>query len=151
MAARDDPAACATLGLSLRWLRIALFAASAGVAGVAGGLLAGLRETVVATDFQLLASLPVLLLAVVCGVTSASGALTAGFALVLLPLLQSAFPQVGGLALLVVGFGAVILGRDPDGLAAMAFRIGRWIRDGNPPVDEREPEVPLILQERMGR
>jgi branched-chain amino acid transport system permease protein len=145
IAVRDDPAACASLGLSLRWLRVALLAASAGLAGIAGGLLVGLRETVVVTDFQLLASLPVLLIAVVCGVTSMSGALAGGFALVLLPLLQSAFPQLGGVVLLVVGFAAVILGRNPDGLAAVALRIGRWVRDGS-----RAPE-PVLVQEGMGR
>lgn len=134
-AAREDPAACATLGLSLRWLRIALFAASAGIAGLAGGLLAGLRQTVVASDFQLLAGLPLLLVAVVCGVTSASGALAAGFALVLLPLLQSSFPGLGGLTLLVIGFAAVFIGRDPNGLAAAAFRLGSRVRgSGAPPV-----------------
>ena len=43
---RDSPAACGTLGLDMRWFRVGLFALSAGIAGLAGALFAGLRGTV---------------------------------------------------------------------------------------------------------
>ena len=92
IAMRDSPAACGTLGLDMRWFRVGLFALTAGMAGLAGGLFAGLRGTIGATDFQLLASLPLLLLAVVCGVTSVTGAALGGVALMLLPVLQSYQP-----------------------------------------------------------
>jgi branched-chain amino acid transport system permease protein len=128
IAMRDSPAACGTLGLNLRWFRVGLFAASAGIAGLAGALFAGLRETIGATDFQVMSSLPLLLLAVVCGVTSATGALFGGFLLMLLPVVQASFPALGGLVFLVIGFGAVSLGRDPNGLANLAFKVGRWVR-----------------------
>jgi branched-chain amino acid transport system permease protein len=130
IAMRDSPAACGTLGLNLRWFRVGLFAASAGIAGLAGALFAGLRETIAATDFQVLSSLPLLLLAVVCGVTSATGALLGGFLLMLLPVVQASFPALGGLVFLVIGFGAVSLGRDPNGLANLGFKIGRWVQHG---------------------
>ena len=52
VAMRDSPAACGTLGLDLRWARVALFGLSAGVAGLAGALFAGLRGTIGAADFQ---------------------------------------------------------------------------------------------------
>ena len=37
IAMRDSPAACGTLGLDMRWFRVALFGLSAGMAGLAGG------------------------------------------------------------------------------------------------------------------
>ncbi len=125
IAMRDSPAACGTLGLNMRWFRVALFGLSAGMAGLAGALFAGLRETISATDFQLFASLPLLLLAVVCGVTSVTGAATGGVFLMLLPVLQSSYPGLAGLAFVVIGFGAVALGRDPNGLANLGFALGR--------------------------
>ncbi len=125
IAMRDSPAACGTLGLNMRWFRVALFGLSAGMAGLAGALFAGLRETVAATDFQLFASLPLLLLAVVCGVTSVTGAAIGGVFLMMLPVLQSSYPGLAGLAFAVIGFGAVALGRDPNGLANLIFGLGR--------------------------
>ncbi len=125
IAMRDSPAACGTLGLDLRWFRVALFGLSAGMAGLAGGLFAGLRGTIGAADFQLFNSLPLLLLAVVCGVTSVTGAAMGGVGLMLLPVLQSSRPELAGLVFAVLGFGAVALGRDPNGLANLAFGLGR--------------------------
>lgn len=125
IAMRDSPAACGTLGLDMRWFRVALFGLSAGMAGLAGGLFAGLRGTIGAADFQLFNSLPLLLLAVVCGVTSVSGAALGGVGLMLLPVLQSSRPELAGLVFVVLGFGAVALGRDPNGLANLMFGLGR--------------------------
>jgi branched-chain amino acid transport system permease protein len=126
LAMRDSPAGCATLGLNLRWTRVRLFALSAAIAGLAGGLFGGLRQTVAATDFQLFNSLPLLLLAVVAGVTSVSGAALGGMMLVLLPVVASEFPALGGLVFLAVGIASVGLGRDPGGVASMLFAVGRW-------------------------
>jgi branched-chain amino acid transport system permease protein len=125
IAMRDSPAACGTLGLDMRWFRVALFGLSAGMAGLAGGLFAGLRGTIGAADFQLFNSLPLLLLAVVCGVTSVTGAALGGVGLMLLPVLQSSRPELAGLVFAVLGFGAVALGRDPNGLANQVFAVGR--------------------------
>ena len=44
IALRDSPAACGTLGLDARWFRVGLFGLSAGMAGLAGALYAGLRR-----------------------------------------------------------------------------------------------------------
>jgi branched-chain amino acid transport system permease protein len=125
IAMRDSPAACGTLGLDMRWFRVGLFGLSAAMAGLAGGLFAGLRGTVGAADFQFFNSLPLLLLAVVCGVTSVSGAALGGVGLMLLPVLQSSRPELAGLVFAVLGFGAVALGRDPNGLANLLFGLGR--------------------------
>jgi branched-chain amino acid transport system permease protein len=141
---RDSPAACGTLGLDMRWFRVGLFGLSAGMAGLAGALFAGLRQTISATDFQLLSSLPLLLLAVVCGVTSVTGAAIGGIFFMLLPVLQSNHPGLAGLAFVVIGFGAVALGRDPNGLANLLFGLGRRVEGALwPAVAERLPSLPL--------
>jgi branched-chain amino acid transport system permease protein len=126
LAMRDSPAGCATLGLNLRWTRVRLFALSAGIGGFAGGLFGGLRQSVAATDFQLFNSLPLLLLAVVAGVTSVSGAALGGMALMALPVVASRFPALGGLVFLCIGVASVGLGRDANGVVGRLFTIGRW-------------------------
>ena len=94
IAMRDSPAACGTLGLDLRWFRVGLFAVSAGMAGLAGALYAGLRQTVGASDFLFFQSLLLLLFAVVFGVTSVTGAVLGGVGFMMLPVLQSDHPVV---------------------------------------------------------
>ncbi|WP_205473733.1 ABC transporter permease [Nocardioides sp. SYSU D00038] len=125
IAMRDSPAACGTLGLDMRWFRVGLFAMSAGIAGVAGGLFAGLRGTIGASDFQFFNSLPLLLLAVVFGVTSVSGALLGGVGLMLL----NNNPDLAPIIFVIIGFGAVLLAKDPNGLANQLFRVGRLLAD----------------------
>jgi branched-chain amino acid transport system permease protein len=127
IAMRDSPAACGTLGLNQRWFRVWLFSLASGIAGLAGALLAGSREHIAALDFQPIAGLLLLLLAVVCGVTSMTGAFLGGFLLMLLPVLQSKFPALGGLEFLVIGAGAISLGRDPNGIANVLFKLGARI------------------------
>jgi branched-chain amino acid transport system permease protein len=125
IAMRDSPAACGTLGLNQRWFRVGLFATSAGIAGLAGALIAGLRGTVSALDFQPISGLLLLLIAVACGVTSVTGAGLGGLLLMLLPVLQSQYKSLGGLEFLIIGIAAVSLGRDPNGIANHLFRWGR--------------------------
>jgi len=144
IALRDSQAACATLGLNMRWVRVGLFAVSAAVAGLAGALYAGLRGTVGSADFTFDKSLLVLLVAVVWGITSVTGATLGGTFLMLLPVFQSRNPGLAGLAFAVVGFGAVALGRDPNGLANRLFTSGRWL--GN----RSRPWLARYLRRRRG-
>ena len=140
-AMRESPAACGTLGLNLVGMRVTVFAASAAIAGLAGGLLAGLKQSVGAMDFMLFNNLPLLLLAVVGGVTSVTGALVGGVALMLLPVLQAESPALGGVLFLVVGATAIGLGRDPNGLASRLFRLGRLPGLVRRPAPARAPEA----------
>ncbi|MEV6715862.1 ABC transporter permease [Lentzea sp. NPDC051208] len=126
IAVKDSSAACATLGLNVRWIRVWVFSLSAAIAGLAGGLFAQLRETVAASDFQLFNNLPLLLFAVIAGVTSVSGALLGGVLLMLLPVLQSGFPAFAGVAVVLLGVAAAGLARDPNGLVSWGFRA--WSR-----------------------
>src|SRR5206468_8568188 len=58
----DSEAACATLGMNLMSTKLMLFSLSAGLAGLGGALLGGLRTGVGASNFELLQSLVLLLL-----------------------------------------------------------------------------------------
>jgi branched-chain amino acid transport system permease protein len=118
IALRDSPAACGTLGLNQRWFRVAVFSLSAAMAGLAGALIA-----------------------VVAGVTSVTGALFGGILLMLLPVVQATIPSLSGLVFLIIGVGAILLGRDPNGLVNVFFRAMRGA----------QPHVPLPPQLRRQR
>jgi branched-chain amino acid transport system permease protein len=122
-AMRDSPAACTTLGLSLTKTKLAIFTLSAGMAGAGGALFGGLQGTAGPTDFVMFQSLPVLLMAVLGGITTVSGALIGGMLLALLPVLQDKAPAVGGLVFLATGAAAVSLGRNPNGLSFMIAQL----------------------------
>jgi len=113
----DSPAACATLGLDLTRTKLAVFSISAAMAGLAGALMGGLRTTAGPVDFQVLQGLPILLLAVVGGITTVSGALLGGLAYALLPVLQDRVPELAGLVFLLTGAAAMGLGNNPNGAA----------------------------------
>ena len=138
IALRDSPAACGTLGLNQRWFRVAVFSASAGIAGLAGALLAGLQHFVSAQPFVTLQNLPLLLVAVVAGVTSISGAFFGGVLLMLVQVIPTENQDYAGLVFLVIGVGAIMLARDPNGLVNYGFRGGR----------ELLPRLPLPRQLR---
>ena len=78
-AMKDSPAASTTVGLDLTRTKVEVFALAAAIAGIGGFLLAGWKGTVGKDDFSLLtgtlSALPVLLLAVVGGITVVSGAM----------------------------------------------------------------------------
>ncbi len=121
----DSPAGCATIGMGIRTTKLAVFALSAGLAGLGGALLGGQQGTVGAADFDLLLSLTVLLLAVVWGVRTVSGVLIAAFALELTPLLQGHLGPVNDAVPLLVGLGAIGLGKSQNGIMGACFdRVG---------------------------
>jgi branched-chain amino acid transport system permease protein len=139
-AMRDSQVACATLGLSLTRTKLLVFMLSAAMAGVAGALLAGLSGSAGPTQFVMVQSLPILLLAVVGGITTASGALIGGMSFAVLGVVQEHFPAIGGLTFLLVGVGALSVGRNPNGLS---FAISQRVRQLFP----RRFEQPVALPE----
>jgi branched-chain amino acid transport system permease protein len=117
-ALNDSPAACATIGLRIPRLKLAVFAVSSGLAGLAGALFGGLGAQIVSTtDFATLQSAVLYLLLRVGGVKSVIGALIAGTVTAVLPVLQQHIPSLGGLAFLVTGVAALFVGRFPWGIA----------------------------------
>jgi ribose/xylose/arabinose/galactoside ABC-type transport system permease subunit len=81
IALRDSEAACATLGVNRFRTKLAVYALAAAMAGFAGALLGMQRGTAATQDFALLSPLaiPIVLLIVVGGVETVSGALIGGF------------------------------------------------------------------------
>jgi branched-chain amino acid transport system permease protein len=142
VAMRDSQTASSTLGLDLRWMRVGLFAASAGIAGLGGALFAGLRGTIVADDFMYFQSLLVLLVAVVWGVTSVTGVAVGG--VFLMYLRYEASPALAGVLFVILGVGAVIIGRDPNGLANKGFGFNAWVMNRlYPMLADRYPGMAL--------
>jgi len=118
-AMRDSQVACATLGMSLARTKLMVFMISAAMAGLGGALYGGLKGSAGPFDFQMFQSLPILLLAVLGGITTASGALIGGLAFSFLGVLQAHFSSIGGLTFLLTGLGAVSIGRNPNGISYM--------------------------------
>ena len=129
LALRDSPAASATIGVNLMWTKLLVFALAAAMAGFAGGLLATFRGTVGSTDFAMLLGIPFLLLLVVGGVGTVSGALIGGVSTVLLLIVQDEVSfVVFGVSVLValtrIGPGLAALGvsRNPEGMVTQFRR-----------------------------
>jgi branched-chain amino acid transport system permease protein len=78
VAMRDSPAATAMLGQRLVLLKLGVFMLSAAIAGLGGVLLAGAQGSVSGDDFVITASLVLVMLTVVGGVSYVSGALFGG-------------------------------------------------------------------------
>jgi branched-chain amino acid transport system permease protein len=127
LATRDSQAACATLGFSTTMTRVAVFAVSAGLAGVAGVLFAGMRSTVGTLDFFFFQNLPLLLFATVFGVTSITGVLVGGFVYGCLStgFIISNDSTVLNLAYIVLFVGIRLLVNNPNGLVGLLFEQGR--------------------------
>jgi branched-chain amino acid transport system permease protein len=94
------------------------------MAGLAGGLYAGLRQTVGASDFDSFNSFLLLLLVVVAGVTSVTGAAFGGIGLMLL----KNNPEAQPVMFVLIAVMAILLARNPNGLAIYLFRFGRWLQ-----------------------
>jgi branched-chain amino acid transport system permease protein len=144
-AMRDSQVACATLGLSLARTKLMVFMLSAAMAGVAGALYGGLKESAGSTDFLMFQSLPILLLAVLGGITTASGALIGGLSFSFLSLLSEKVPSIAGLTYLLTGLGAVSIGRNPHGIS---FLISQKVRALFPGRSQVEP-TPLYEAEEV--
>jgi branched-chain amino acid transport system permease protein len=127
-AMRDSPAACTTLGVNLTTTKLGVFALSAAMAGLAGAFYGGLRGSAQTNDFLMFQSLPVLLMAVIGGITTVSGALFGGLLLGLLQT-QEATGILAGLVFLFTGGAAVSLGRNPHGVAFFISTRLQSLRD----------------------
>ncbi len=126
-AMKDSPAACTTLGLNLTLTKVQVFALASAMAGIGGFLLAGWKGTVGKDDFSLLtgtlSALPVLLLAVVGGITAVSGAMVGALLLVAMPQIANDYPSLNNFMILLPGLVGISLARNPDGLVSEA-RMG---------------------------
>jgi branched-chain amino acid transport system permease protein len=119
----DSPAGCATIGMGIRTTKLAVFAFSAGLAGLGGALLGGQQGVVGDTDFNLILSLTFLLLAVVWGIRTVSGVAMAALLYEVIPLLNGQLGAVGDSVLsLLVGLGAIGLGKSQNGIVGAVLQ-----------------------------
>ena len=121
LAMKDSPAACATLGMNGRASLVAVFAFSAAVAGVGGGMYGMALGSASADVFQFFSGLSVLLVMVIMGLSSAGGAGTAGLYQGS-PVFTNLFPSLTQLPLVLVGLGGVGVGTTPNGTIPGSLR-----------------------------
>jgi branched-chain amino acid transport system permease protein len=144
---RDAPNAAATLGVSLTVTKLAVFAASAVVAAIAGTFLAITQTTVDPSQFSFNTSLELLLVVVLGGRSLVSGAIIAGAfnLMTLLPLPT----EVEKYLPLGIAVSVVAIAREPDGLpqvmltqvrASTAILHSRALRFVQRHPDVRRPE-----------
>ena len=134
IAVRDNEASASAFTLSPTRLKLGAFALSGGIAGLAGGLLAGLNVQIRADSFGATQSLQIVALAIIGGVGSPSGAVLGAIWVVGVPALFAGTPSAAALtsgpALLVLllylpgGLWSVVQRARTALLAALAARIG---------------------------
>jgi branched-chain amino acid transport system permease protein len=117
IALRDSEAAYATLGGNLLVAKVGVFALSAGIAGLGGALYAMQQHSVTAGQFNLVAGLPIFLVAVIGGLASVGDGLFTGTAFVgPLNAMVAVAPWSLNLAAILPGLAGIGLGRNPDGI-----------------------------------
>jgi branched-chain amino acid transport system permease protein len=110
LAVRDDESGAHACGVDARRLRIWVFAVSAGLAALGGALLAQANDAFDAGTFDPLQGLIWFAAVVVFGIDSAAGAVLGA---TLIVALDANFSE--GFSTIVIGAGAVLLGRMPGG------------------------------------
>lgn len=154
-ALRGSEVAAASVGIDPRRARVTAFALSAGIAGLGGGLLAGLNESINLLNYNFIQGLVWVVLVVTLGSKALQAAITAGIMFKLFPELLSyvdlAFlpdtfnPAVNpqALSFALFGLGALTYAKHPEGIIehqtsrSLAF-TNRLFRRGEP---EEPPEL----------
>ncbi len=118
-AMRDAEMGARAVGVRPRRYTMLLFVVSTGLAAVGGSLLAQSAETFSRTTFRTFDSLIWFAAVVVAGASSIHGALLAAFALTVL----SKVAGDTGVTTLLIGIGALVIGRLPGGIVAATRRF----------------------------
>jgi branched-chain amino acid transport system permease protein len=118
-AMRDSPVAATALGLQLVRTKLLVFAVSAGMAGLAGCLFAGLLGEVGGSQFSYMTSLTALLILAIQGTTAVPGAVLGGafytIVYLMLPEWVSNAPVADALQPSLIGLAVFGILRDPEG------------------------------------
>jgi branched-chain amino acid transport system permease protein len=116
LAMKASPAACVTLGLNLTRTKVEVFALSAAIAGLGGALLGAQSNSVSPDSFRFLQGLPIVLLAVVGGISAVGGALFGGMTFAIaFYIIPDVAPSLTDLFALGPAFAGISLGRNPNG------------------------------------
>jgi branched-chain amino acid transport system permease protein len=116
-AINDSEAASASIGMNITATKVTAFVLAAGIAGLGGAMYGGWQGEVGPTDFQWLTSLIVLLLVALGGIDSVPGAFLVSVFYASGPVIQRHLQSIPNFQLLLVGLGAITLGRNPGGIA----------------------------------
>ena len=116
-AINDSEAASASIGMNITATKVIAFVLAAGIAGLGGAMYGGWQGEVGPTDFQWLTSLIVLLLVALGGIDSVPGAFLVSVFYASGPVIQRHLQSIPNFQLLLVGLGAITLGRNPGGIA----------------------------------
>jgi len=144
LAMKDSEAACVTLGASLTRTKLAVFTLSAAIAGLGGALLGAMITQAGSTDFAAEQSLPILLLAVIGGMATTSGAFLSGMSYALTGTkLQALVTSVPNLPYALTGLAGVGVGMNPDGAVPTAVRKFREL------FPTRQPSEVIELPEEV--
>jgi len=126
IATKDSQAACASLGLNPRLAKLALFATATATATFGGALFGSAQRIVNGDQFQYVASLFILLIVYIWGVSTPGAALAGGLSLSMAPLLAVHLPtRLQALTYFLTGFGALLLVSHPEGLIPA---VTGWVR-----------------------
>jgi branched-chain amino acid transport system permease protein len=118
-ATKDSQAACATLGLNLRLTKVALFSLATAIATFGGALYGSTQHTVTSDDFQYIASLFIVLIVYIWGVSTPGAALAGSLSLSIAPLIAIHLPaRFSAVTYFLTGFGALGLVLRPEGVIA---------------------------------
>jgi branched-chain amino acid transport system permease protein len=115
-ALNDSEAASAAIGMNLTATKVMVFTLAAAIAGVGGALYGGWQREVGPADFISLSSLVLLLLITIAGINTVGGAFAAAMFYAFNSLIQS-YVHIPDFQFLLVGLGAISLGRNPGGIA----------------------------------
>jgi ABC-type branched-subunit amino acid transport system ATPase component/branched-subunit amino acid ABC-type transport system permease component len=155
VAMRDSPSACSMLGMSLTWTKLQVFALSAAIAGLAGGLFAMYYGSVGTPSFVLTAGLPYLLLLVVGGLSTVGGCVFGGLIFVQFAWLSTAFPNntfLNWFQKLGPGLLGIGVGRNPEGAWEQNVSAGtKLIKkiQGNRPVVKTTAAADVLKMEEL--
>ena len=119
VAMNDSPAACTTVGLSLTLTKLTIFSVSAGMAGLAGALYAGVAQTASPSNFTFLQSIVLFVALTLQGTNLLSTAVGAGFGLAIAPIIGSHIPQLSDFAYIGFGIGIIAIGRNPQAMGKL--------------------------------
>ena len=143
----DSESACASIGMSVTATKVAAFTVAAAIAGLGGALYGGLQGDVGPNDFQMLTSLILLLTITLGGIDTVAGAFAAAMFYSLTPVLQQ-HVHVADLTFLLVGLGAVSLGRNPGGFAGQIGMAADQLRSVAARFGDR-PDHMIVPEERL--
>lgn len=135
-ALNDSTAACSTLGIDVTRHKLAVFGASAALAGVGGVLYAGSHIAVGTLDFNLFNSMTLLLLLLIGERTMVSGALFSAMLFsAALPALTDVLKDAGfagyaAVSFLVTGLLVLRVARDPRGVMGQLADLSRRVPVG---------------------